>query len=183
MSRRAQAVISPYETSLILIKPLSKHMPEETPRRQLSKQDATRHLIHAAIRLFINGDDPFIIHMLIQSADKILIDVAKKSGKKLVHDWETFILPEKKNVFLTKYRETYNFFKHSDHDFGKDLPITDIVKFNLITLFVAVQNYFGLYPTFRTAIAQYLLGASLGERATCLDRRRRSVLSVRLETS
>jgi hypothetical protein len=120
-------------------------MAEEIQKRQLSKQDAIRHLIHGAIRLFMSGEDPFIIHMLIQSADKLLIDVAEKSGKKLAHDWETFIRPEKKTFFFTKYRETYNFFKHANHDFGKDLPVKDIVKLNLITLFVAVQNYFGLY--------------------------------------
>lgn len=123
-------------------------MPEEIQKRQLSKQDAIRHLIQGAIRLFMSGEDAFIIHMLIQSADKLLIDVAEKSGKKLAHDWETFIRPEKKNFFFNKFRETYNFFKHADHDFGKDLPVVDIVKLNLITLFVAVQNYYGLYSSF-----------------------------------
>ena len=94
--------------------------------RQLSKQDATKHLVHGAVRLLMTAEDPFIIHMLVQSADKLLIDVAKQSGKKLAHDWEEFIVPEKKGLFFTKYRETYNFFKHADHDFGKDLPVHEL---------------------------------------------------------
>lgn len=123
-------------------------MAENIATRQLSKQDAIKHLLHSAIRLFMAAEDPFIIHMLIQSADKMLVDVAKQSDKKLVHDWEEVIKPEKMKLFFSKYRETYNFFKHADHDFGKDLPVKDIVKLNLIMLFVAIQNYHGLYGSF-----------------------------------
>jgi hypothetical protein len=123
-------------------------MTEKIEARQLSKQDAIKQLIHGAVRLLMSAEDPFIIHMLIQSADKLLIDVAKQSGQKLAHDWEEFIVPEKKGLFFTKYRETYNFFKHANHDFGKDLPVHDIVKLNLITLFVVIQNYHALYGAY-----------------------------------
>ena len=66
------------------------------PRRTLTKQQAVRHLIHAAGRMIATGEDPFAIHLLIQSADKILIDLAKKAGRKLVHTWGELIQPEYK---------------------------------------------------------------------------------------
>src|ERR671933_594726 len=49
------------------------------PRRALDKREAVRHLIHTAIRLIATMEDPFAIHLLIHSADKILIDIAKKN--------------------------------------------------------------------------------------------------------
>ncbi len=55
----------------------------DEPIRTLDKQEATRHLIHAAIRMFSEEEDPFAIHVLIHAAENTLIDVAKKSGKPL----------------------------------------------------------------------------------------------------
>lgn len=43
----------------------------------MRKQEAVKHLLHAAIRLLGAREDPFAIHLLIQSADKLLIDLAK----------------------------------------------------------------------------------------------------------
>jgi hypothetical protein len=116
--------------------------------RQLDKQEAIRHLIHGAVRLFMAAEDQFVIHMLVQSADKLLIDISKKSGRTLKLDWVEFIKPEKLDFFFRIYRKTYNFFKHADHDFGQDLPIHDIAGFNIIALFVAIQNYHALFGSY-----------------------------------
>ena len=85
---------------------------------------------------------------LVQSADKLLIDISKKSGRTLKHDWVEFIKPEKLDFFFRTYRKTYNFFKHADHDFGQDLPVHDITGFNIIALFVAIQNYHALFGSY-----------------------------------
>ena len=55
---------------------------------------AIRHLLHSASRMIAAGEDPFAIHVLIQSADKLLIDVAERSGKNLIFKWDEFIKPE-----------------------------------------------------------------------------------------
>jgi hypothetical protein len=54
----------------------------------LTKNQAVRHLLHAAVRLIVAGEDPFATHMLIQSAEKLLIDLAKHSPSgKVKYDW------------------------------------------------------------------------------------------------
>jgi hypothetical protein len=121
---------------------------DREPTRQLDKQEAIRHLIHGAVRLFMAAEDQFVIHMLVQSADKLLIDISKKVGRTLKHDWAEFIRPEKLDFFFRAYRKTYDFFKHADHDFGQDLPVHDITGFNIVALFVAIQNYHALFGSY-----------------------------------
>jgi len=111
------------------------------PRRTIDKQEAIRHLLHAAIRCILKKEDPFAIHVLVQSADKLLIDFAKKSGQELRVDWELHIKPEYPTAFFKKHRATYNYFKHADLDFGTDLPVHDIMMLNVMTLFICVANY------------------------------------------
>jgi hypothetical protein len=82
-----------------------------SPQRTINKQEAIRHLIHAAVRFLMIGEDPFVIHILAQSADKLLVDVSKNSGKPHAFDVTEFIHPEKKTLFFEKYRETYNYFQ------------------------------------------------------------------------
>lgn len=60
------------------------------------------------------AEDPFAIHLLIQSADKLLIDLSKKTGRKLVFTWDEFIKPEYKDALIEGVTETANFFKHAD---------------------------------------------------------------------
>jgi hypothetical protein len=118
------------------------------PTRTLDKQEAIRHLIHCAVRLLMIGEDPFVIHMLAQSADKLLADISKHSGRPHAFDLTEFIKPDKLSFFFDKYRATYNYFKHADRDFDKDLPVNDITRGNVVILFVVVQNYhaqFGSY--------------------------------------
>jgi hypothetical protein len=117
-------------------------------KRTLNKQEAIRHLIHGAVRLMMIGGDPFVIHMLAQSADKLLVDVAKKTGKAHAVDVTEFVKPEKKKLFLEKYREIYNYFKHADLDFDKELSVKDIVRANIVVLFAVVQNYRAQYDVF-----------------------------------
>jgi hypothetical protein len=96
--------------------------PRDAPRRWLTKQQAIRHLIHAAVRLIVAGEDPFATHLLIQSADKLLIDLAKHSATgKLALDWTPLMKPEYKDALLKVHRETFNFLKHADRDHDQTL--------------------------------------------------------------
>jgi hypothetical protein len=117
----------------------------DEPMRTLDKQEATRHLIHAAIRMFSEEEDPFAIHVLIHAAENTLIDVAKKTRKQLRVDWESYIKKEYHGDFFTKYREIYNFLKHADRDFGTNIPVRDIMTGNVTTLFICISNYAALF--------------------------------------
>ena len=112
----------------------------DPPKRYLDKGEAIRHLIHAAVRMIAAGEDPFAIHLLIQSAEKLLIDVAKKRGDALAFDWEDVIKPEFQSEFFTLHRETYNFFKHANKD-TQDLPVHNIAEANACFLAMAIENY------------------------------------------
>lgn len=117
----------------------------DQPIRTLLKQEAIRHLVHSAIRLIIAMEDPFAVHMLIQSADKLLIDVAKGLRRPLHLDWERILRPERKAEFFQRWRETYNYFKHADRDLAEELPVYDITQGNLILLVAVIANYEALY--------------------------------------
>jgi hypothetical protein len=120
-------------------------MTDPSERPVLSKRDAVRHLIHTSIRLIIDHEDPFAIHLLIQSADKILIDLSKKLGKELRIDWELYVKDEYHREFFEKHRALYNFLKHANKDSDTDIPVPDIMTRNLMDLYVAIANYTSLF--------------------------------------
>jgi hypothetical protein len=115
------------------------------PRRWMNKQEAVRHLLHTSIRLIQAMEDPFAIHLLIHSADKILIDLAKRRGQELKVDWELYIKDEYHAAFFKKMRATYNYLKHADEDFDEKLPIYDIMMINVTSLFFGIANYVTLF--------------------------------------
>ena len=90
-------------------------------------------------------EDPFAVHLLIQSADKLLIDLAKKRGRKLPFDWGEFVKPEYKDAVIETIRETYNFFKHADKDHDQKLHVVEIAKGNLLQLAICIVNYHDLF--------------------------------------
>jgi len=114
---------------------------------KLNKQEAIRRLIHAAIRMLAAEEDPFAVHLLIQSADKTLIDVAKKLGKELRVDWELFIKDEHHKEFFTLHRAIYNYMKHGDKDANDEIEIEDIQTRNLLDLYALIANYGATYNT------------------------------------
>lgn len=117
----------------------------ESPRRYLDKQEAIRHLVHGAIRLMMAKEDPFVIQLVVHSADKLLIDSARKMGTYLELDWELYIKDEHHKEFFRSHRQTYNYFKHADTDFTERLPIHDIAGLNVMAVFICAVNYVKLF--------------------------------------
>jgi hypothetical protein len=115
------------------------------PRRRIGKQEAVRHLIHSAIRLISKQEDPFAVHLLVNSADKILIDLSKHLGKELRVNWEDYIKSQFHGQFFKKIRETYNFLKHADEDYAAELPVHNIMMINISSLFICTSNYSKLF--------------------------------------
>jgi hypothetical protein len=115
------------------------------PRRRITKKQAVRHLIHAAVRMIAAAEDPFAIHLVIQSADKLLIDLSKKLKKPLAHDWVENIKDEYRTPLMAVFRETYNFLKHADKDHNEELHVGSIAESNVLQLAVCIANYHSLY--------------------------------------
>jgi hypothetical protein len=119
--------------------------PRGAPRRRLTKQQAIRHLIHAAVRMIMAREDPFATHLLIQSADKLLSDLAKRASDENLFDWTRSVKPEYKDVLIKLHRETYNFLKHADRDHDQTLHVGDIGTSNILQLGVCITNYQRLF--------------------------------------
>ena len=120
-------------------------LPRRPPKRTLTKQQAVRHLIHAAARMLAAREDPFAIHLLIQSADKLLIDLSKKTGRKLAFEWGELIKPEYRDAVINGIRETSNFFKHADKDHESTLHVGDLVRTNLLQIAICAANYNAIF--------------------------------------
>ena len=117
----------------------------EPPKRSITKQQALRHLIHAAVRMTAAREDPFAIHLVIQSADKLLIDLSSKMGKPLVLRWDEFMKPEYKSALLSIHRETFNFLKHADKDYDQELYVGEIAHSNFLQLGVCIAKYHAMF--------------------------------------
>jgi hypothetical protein len=111
------------------------------PRRRMTKQEAIRHLIHSAVRMVAAREDPFTIHLVVQSADKLLIDLAQKRGKPLALEWTENIKDEYRGPLIKVFRETYNFLKHADTDHDETLHVGAIAESNVLQLAVGCANY------------------------------------------
>ena len=73
------------------------------------------------------------------------VNVSKQTGKKLVFSWEDYLAKGKASEFFNFHRETYNFFKHADRDFDKELSVPDLAPINIAFLFVCAENYRKLF--------------------------------------
>ncbi|GBE42192.1 MAG TPA: hypothetical protein ENH05_02595 [Rhizobiales bacterium] len=131
-------------------------MTEQQPaKRFLDKEEAARHLIHTAIRMIMIAEDPFAIHLLVQSAEKILLDLSKKQGVALTLDWKPLIRKERQDEFFKRYREAYNYFKHADRDFDQELPVRDITMINVLGILCCVSGYQELFG-YKTGHMQFI---------------------------
>jgi hypothetical protein len=115
------------------------------PRRHIDKQEAIRHLLHSAIRLVTKQEDPFAINLIVHSADKMILDVAKSRGEYPRMDRELYIKDEYHKDFFKRHRETCNYLKHAREDANAELPIHDIMMLNVMALFIAIANYAALF--------------------------------------
>jgi hypothetical protein len=91
------------------------------------------------------AEDPFAIHLIIQSADKLLIDLSKRLKKPLTLDWAENIKDECRSPLMAVFRETYNFLKHADNDYDAELHVGSIAESNVLQLAACIANYYALF--------------------------------------
>jgi hypothetical protein len=109
--------------------------------KPLNKEQASRRLIHSAIRMYARGEDQYALHLMIQSADKILLDLAKHKRIELYLDWEARLPKEFHKEFFAEFRRPYNFLKHADKDPDEVVDWDTIADFNLLQLGVCGRHF------------------------------------------
>jgi hypothetical protein len=111
----------------------------EPPLRYIGKREGVGHVLHAAIRSVFYGEDPFAIHLLGQSAEKVLLDLLENA--KIEDPFFSQLKPEMRSEFFEFYREPYNFLKHADRDSDGKLGVRNIVASNDILLLCCIFRY------------------------------------------
>jgi hypothetical protein len=64
------------------------------PDREIDKLQAIRHLLHSSIRLLLWEEDPFALHLICQSCDKLIIDCMKADGIESPVNFAAHVKPE-----------------------------------------------------------------------------------------
>lgn len=92
-------------------------MNEDNPVEKLTKLEAARREINAAIRMYFNDEDPVAIHALIAGGTQIISDLGKKKEMQLgIESGIKHIRPERQKEFREMMREPQNHIKHADRE-------------------------------------------------------------------
>jgi hypothetical protein len=89
------------------------------PNLTVSKLDAARAQIDAAIEMYFVADNPIALHILTAAAYNILRDIALKDGSEHPFIKTSFIneYPKEKQKVIREYlNRPENFFKHAERD-------------------------------------------------------------------
>ena len=82
--------------------------------KEISKTEAARRQIDAAISMLFRNDDPLAVHTVAMAAFRILRDLAKSHGLK--HTLDSMIRPGMEGEFWVGFNNAANFLKHADQD-------------------------------------------------------------------
>lgn len=82
--------------------------------KRITKTDAARRQIDAAIWMLFRNDDPLAVHTLAMAAFRILRDLAKSRG--LEHTLDSMIESGMEKQFWGEFSNAANFLKHADQD-------------------------------------------------------------------
>ena len=115
----------------------------------LSKTEAARRQIDAAIRLFFADEDVVPIHTILMAAFRILRDLAKRSGDSYMERViEQYLVPEGRAKFWSVLHGFSNFLKHADRDpdfvhDGVDESINEPIVFIAILYYLDLESPIG----------------------------------------
>jgi hypothetical protein len=107
----------------------------------MEKLEAIRHLLHASIRMFFWEEDPFALHVVIYSCDRLIMDYAKKKNIFVTFDWKDYIQDEYHQLFHELRFETYDFLRHADRRPDQELGVRDIAGTNETDLLMNVLRF------------------------------------------
>jgi len=130
----------------------------EDPNRFITKLEGVRHVLHSAIRCQLAGEDPFAIHILAQSAEKVLVDVL--AAQCIPDPFYSMIKPERQKEFFAMYREPVNFLKHADNDHDGLLPVYDIVRASDLAILGSIVRLLALGEPLTSHMRVFLIFVS-----------------------
>lgn len=91
----------------------------------ITRQQACKRLLRAAIKSFVRGDEPLSTHLCIQAAFRVCRDIVKKRDPQT--DWFTQIIrPERLREFIHAHARLANFLKHADKDPAEAIDLHDL---------------------------------------------------------
>ena len=128
--------------------------------REIDKLQAIRHLLHASIRMLFADEDPFALHLVCQSCDKLISDCIKVDNFNTSSFMDSIVIPEYRREFYRIYREVYNYLKHAKTDRHIKLGVRRIVQINEISILMNIRNFNTIMP-FNTAHTRYYLGYAM----------------------
>ena len=111
------------------------------PKRLMDKLEAIRHLLHASIRMFFWQEDPFALHVILYSCDRLITDYVRHKNIYVTFDWRDYIKDEYHDEFAELRVETYDFLRHGDRRPDHKLGVRDIEKTNELDLLMNVHRY------------------------------------------
>ncbi len=113
-------------------------------KHQITKIDAARRQLEAAIKLFFHEGDPVAIHTLVRAAVGIIDPIQKLHGKigpitSTEELFEQYVKDEYLQSVRKKHRTPQNFFKHADKDPDAILNFdSSVIE---LELFFAINGY------------------------------------------
>jgi hypothetical protein len=122
----------------------------------INKQLAIRRLIHAAIRQFVDGDDPLAVHLLAMAAVDVMRGYAKAKGKTF-RSATDYVEKGQEGKVLKELKKVYNFLKHSDTDADAILEPNDLDRTNQVVLIGACLNYIAVFDEATHHMQAYLV--------------------------
>ena len=112
---------------------------------EINKQTAARRLIHAAIRLACQREDPLAIHILIMSAHDVIRDCAEARGKHLENSIQPKIPADQRKEVRDSLKEMHHFLRHAKEDADKTLDDSEVDSFNDALIAVTCQMHKELF--------------------------------------
>ncbi len=103
----------------------------------ISKLDAARRQIDAAIGMYFNGGDPVAIHTLIAAGYEVVTALRTRAGEP--DEILEVIVPDRRQEFLRLWRGAQNFLKHADRDPTATMELNQAQT--ELMLFLAAQRY------------------------------------------
>jgi hypothetical protein len=123
----------------------------------ITKSEAARRQLDAAIRLYFEEGDEVAVHTLVGAAHILIADLSKAA--KLESILDRYIVPEYRGKFEGAIRSAQNFFKHSDRD-GPDATLEFDPHFTELMLVIDIEMFKELTGSATDAMRVFLAYAS-----------------------
>ncbi len=114
-----------------------------TEKVKFNKLQVAINQTDSAIELFFQ-DKLIPAHTLVMAAHEVIGVLVKNKGGETFH--ETFlkqVRPERLNDFKKNYSSEYNFFKHADRDFDKEIEFDSFqTEYTFLSILSSFKEYF-----------------------------------------